>query len=115
MKTNQASSRRRSFAGVGRIPETHKKTAPTGPTFRDKRRYRMKVERFLPSFCHTLTALVVDLKVLVGNPPFFYHTISAPPRTIPTAVLVAFKNRGGLTFSFLKLLLCLKNETLLTI
>jgi len=42
MKTNQASSRRRSFAGVGRIPETHKKTAPTGPTFWDKRHLMLK-------------------------------------------------------------------------
>jgi len=37
MKTNQARSCIRSFARVGRIPEIHKKTAPTGTTFRDKR------------------------------------------------------------------------------
>lgn len=37
MKADQARSSERSFAGAGRIPETHKKTAPTGTTFRDKR------------------------------------------------------------------------------
>ena len=37
MKADQARSSEMSFAGVGRIPETHKKTAPTGTTFRDKR------------------------------------------------------------------------------
>ena len=40
MKTNQARFYIRSFAGVGRISETHKKTAPTGTTFYD--RYRIK-------------------------------------------------------------------------
>ena len=40
MKVNQVSPRTRSFTGVGRIPETHKKTTSTGTTFRDKRQLR---------------------------------------------------------------------------
>ena len=37
MKADQVRSNIRSLAEVGRIPETHKKTTSTGPTFRDKR------------------------------------------------------------------------------
>jgi len=37
MKIDQINSNKSSEVGVNRIPETHKKTAPTGTTFRDKR------------------------------------------------------------------------------
>jgi hypothetical protein len=43
MKTNQVKLRRKSFAGVNRIPEIHKKTTSTGPTFRDKRQEILKI------------------------------------------------------------------------
>ena len=37
MKIGQFNSIKSSEVGVYRIPETHKKTAPNGTTFRDKR------------------------------------------------------------------------------
>jgi len=57
MKADQACSSERSFARVGRIPETHKKTTSTGTTFRDKR--------------HIL-ALVIFPRI-ESNHPYLFH------------------------------------------
>lgn len=69
MKTNQVNLKRRSFAGVGRIPDIHKKTTSTGPTSRDKRQDRFIVADYKPF------QIVPNLGIRVGE----IHVTSPAP------------------------------------